>query len=316
MGRRLYGLALGLISLLFFAQPALANSIEVIETASRIKIANNTAEVLLAVSNSTSTEYLAHVKIELLDPQNNLSASALCDAHIKRGRSSLELSLPLSFLNQRQDTTSQILWHRLRYRIATAWEIKAQGILSVSTIMPDLFELRVSVPRYAREGIRYRAVVRALHPASRQPRAGVAIDAEVAFDDTPDLLLRASAVTGPEGYAAFHFDLPASIKTGGGEIRVSGRLGNITHKASEDIRFMPRSQIFISTDKPLYQPGQTLRMRALAFDSSKRALSDQTATLKVIDPDGKTLYRADMKTSRFGVASADWAIPENARLGD
>jgi hypothetical protein len=80
MGRRLAGLALGLISLLFFAQPALANSIEIIETASRLKIANDTAEVLLAVSNSSSIGYVARVKIELLDPQNNVSASASRDA--------------------------------------------------------------------------------------------------------------------------------------------------------------------------------------------------------------------------------------------
>jgi uncharacterized protein YfaS (alpha-2-macroglobulin family) len=71
----------------------------------------------------------------------------------------------------------------------------------------------------------------------------------------------------------------------------------------------------VSTDKPLYQPGQTLHMRLLAFDNDKKAVTDQPATLAISDPDDTLQYRAEVRTSRFGIAAADWQIPENIRLG-
>src|SRR5260370_4619445 len=72
----------------------------------------------------------------------------------------------------------------------------------------------------------------------------------------------------------------------------------------------------VSTDKPLYQPGQTLHTRVLMFDASRHALADQKATLEISDPESTMAFRAEINTSRFGVANADWAIPENTRLGD
>jgi hypothetical protein len=38
--------------------------------------------------------------------------------------------------------------------------------------------------------------------------------------------------------------------------------------------------------------------------------------LKISDPDSTTAFRAELDSSRFGVASVDWPIPENTRLGD
>ena len=72
----------------------------------------------------------------------------------------------------------------------------------------------------------------------------------------------------------------------------------------------------VSSDKPLYQPGQVMHVRALLFTPAKRALANQNASIRICDPDGTTVYRAIAKTSRFGVATTDWSIPENTRLGE
>src|SRR5438105_14404058 len=52
------------------------------------------------------------------------------------------------------------------------------------------------------------------------------------------------------------------------------------------------------------------------FDSSRHALGNQKATLKISDPENTTAFRTEINSSRFGVASADWPIPDNTRLGD
>jgi hypothetical protein len=74
--------------------------------------------------------------------------------------------------------------------------------------------------------------------------------------------------------------------------------------------------IMVSTDKPLYQPGQILHTRILMFDSSRHALANETATVTVADPESSTTFQQEITSSRFGVANVDWQIPDNARLGN
>ena len=53
----------------------------------------------------------------------------------------------------------------------------------------------------------------------------------------------------------------------------------------------------------------------MLFNSSRHALADQKASW--ISPIPRApRFHGEANTSRFGVASADWAIPENTRLGD
>ncbi|HEY7546306.1 MAG TPA: MG2 domain-containing protein, partial [Blastocatellia bacterium] len=100
------------------------------------------------------------------------------------------------------------------------------------------------------------------------------------------------------------------------EIRVAGRMGGVSQTATDDISIEHRAWITISPDKPIYQPGQTLHARLLARDFTfKRAITDAPLIVKISDPDDTLLFRATLKSSRFGVASFDWPIPQTARLG-
>src|SRR6185503_17453593 len=68
--------------------------------------------------------------------------------------------------------------------------------------------------------------------------------------------------------------------------------------------------------KPLYQPGQVMHIRALLLTPSRQVLANHDTYFKVCDPEGAILYSTVQNTSRFGIASVDWSIPENTRLGD
>src|SRR5262249_40510555 len=82
------------------------------------------------------------------------------------------------------------------------------------------------------------------------------------------------------------------------------------------IEFLHLNQILVSTDKPLYQPGQTLHTRVLAFDRDRRAWANADGILKIRDPEGTYVFSENFKTSTFGVANIDWPLPDSARLGD
>jgi uncharacterized protein YfaS (alpha-2-macroglobulin family) len=305
-------------------------SLRVDEAATRISLAEGHGKISLAVENSAGTSVPAHITLELLDPHDKVVARTQRRETLKRGVNVVAAFLPLSNFARPGggNNTGQLLWYRLRYAIAPVAAPEAEatpvaaGIISLSEITPDLFELRVSAASKITGGQLYRVRVRATHPLSSRPVRGVEVAAEVVFDESDEDgksgALRLSGVTDGDGYVTFDFKLPARIETQEDcEIKVTGRRGDVVQTASEDIEIDRATRILLTSDKPLYQPGQTLHLRALLLNhATRRALAGAEATIQIEDPEGTTVFTAPLVTSRFGVASCDWPIPDNTRLGD
>jgi hypothetical protein len=67
-------------------------------------------------------------------------------------------------------------------------------------------------------------------------------------------------------------------------------------------------KMLVTTDKPLYQPGQTIHIRTLTLDrSSLRPAAEKDLVLEVQDADGNYLLRETLQTDAFGIAS--WQFP-------
>ncbi len=65
-------------------------------------------------------------------------------------------------------------------------------------------------------------------------------------------------------------------------------------------------KVMLSTDKPVYQPGQTIHTRALALRRPNlHPVAGQAATFSVVDPKGNIVFRQEGKTSRYGITAAD-----------
>ena len=133
-------------------------------------------------------------------------------------------------------------------------------------------------------------------------------------DDKRDL--KSSGVTNSVGEALLEFKLPGPLKADDVEIKVVARRDGFLQEAKEEVSPIYSNQILVSTDKPLYQPGQTLRVRVLALDRDRKAWANVDGKLKIRDMELTTVFRADFKASRFGVASVDRRIPDDARLGE
>lgn len=75
-------------------------------------------------------------------------------------------------------------------------------------------------------------------------------------------------------------------------------------------------RILLSTDKPLYQPGQEIHLRALAlntFDLTPAA--GQEMELIIADGKGNTVHRETQTTSEFGVAFTDFQLADQVNSG-
>jgi len=296
------------------------------ETNSSMLLEKDPAEVLLAVDNPAGANVTANVQLELLDPRNTTVAKATEVQTIAGGAQKLRLALPFAFPSSGQVARKQILWYRLHYRLSTQDspdETLADGIISLSEMTPDLFELRVAAAEMVREG-KYRVRIHAVHPLTERPSANVRVEGQVTIDESSDeeAELTGSASTDDKGRAVLDFNLPGRFPKhphrvwATGELQLTGKKGAIVVQTTGEVRLEQFARVLITTDKPLYQPGQIMHLRALMLTASNQALANYETFFKICDPEGTILYRTVVTTSRFGIASTDWTIPENTRLGD
>jgi len=307
---------------LLFASSCLAQvALRVQEAATRIQIHSDSTIVNLLVENLSRESVSAHVLIELMDPRGVVQVHADQDAFLIPGSTKLKIALPPVIAPNENPDWKYLLWYRLRYAITAIplgelMPMPVTGILSVGEATADIFELHVAGPAFVKAGGHYTARVRAIHPVKARPVAGVSVKAALDLDTDGDKpLITRTAVTDRRGFVALEFALPDKIEADQIDVKVSGKLGDFSTDAEGDFRVIHFFNVSVSTDKPIYQPGQALHTRLMAFDTNKKAIADQPVILKILDPEETLVYRTELQTSRFGIAAADWQIPDNLRLG-
>ncbi len=305
-----------------------ARTLRLDESTIRISFENHEVEVFLTVENSLGSAVNPQLQIQLLDPENQVRATASRIESIEPGTKKLQIVLPLDVAKLPERDRRQLLWYRLHYRLTNSQptDLVTEGFVSLSKVTPDMFEIRVAASEMAREAMRYQARVQAVHPITKKPAAGVRVDAVLTLetdDDGDGIKLPAAGVTDSKGYSLLYFDLPKQFPTfphdlrpAGGSIKVSAQRAGVVAEAEHDVLIDQFPRMLLTTDKPLYQPGQQLHMRVLALSPTRKALTDHDVTFRIEDPEDTIVFRDQAKSSRFGVANVDWAIPENARLGD
>ncbi|MGH9766045.1 MAG: MG2 domain-containing protein [Blastocatellia bacterium] len=290
------------------------------ESATKFSLRKEGAVVALALENPRATTSPARINLELINPRGVIRATAMRETSVPSGSS--VITIPLIKAGSSDYDDKELPWYRLRYEIAET-DLSGKepdpisGLISLSEITPDIFRLLVSAPQEAGKEAKYTIRARTLHPLTGNPVAGVSVEAQLAYEESDDeRSLNSSGVTNSNGEALLEFKLPGPLKTEDAEIRVMARRDGFYQEAEEEISLLYPNQVLVSTDKPLYQPGQTLRVRVLGLDRDRKAWANVEGVLKIRDPEGSYIFRAGFKTSRFGVASVDWPIADNARLGE
>ena len=82
------------------------------------------------------------------------------------------------------------------------------------------------------------------------------------------------------------------------------------------MRLEDKVSILLTTEKPIYQPGQTIHVCALALDRSDHEVAaSRTLTFEVEDSRGNKVFKKATETDRFGVASAEFGLADEVNLG-
>jgi len=73
-------------------------------------------------------------------------------------------------------------------------------------------------------------------------------------------------------------------------------------------------RLYLSLDKPRYQPGQTMHLRTLCFREGGAVT--ENVTYEISDPSGNKLFRETLQPNKFGVTSMDYPLSEILPLGE
>jgi uncharacterized protein YfaS (alpha-2-macroglobulin family) len=243
------------------------------------------------------------LRIEILAPDDKLIAETTKAVAPSREAEPWDVS----FTVDKSIPLEDLVWHRLR--IGTG---SAARIVSLSEIL-HLPVVRLLAQRSYAAGSRASVRVVAVDSKTGGPLNNSHLKLDLVNGEAATALFDGS--TDALGTAQVEFTLPAA-SFGSRNLRITADtpLGSVT--AGQPIQIERRNKILLTTDKPLYQPGQTMHVRALALDGPTRAAAaDQPLTLEVEDAKGNKVFKQRGRTDRFGISSADFELADEVNFG-
>lgn len=100
------------------------------------------------------------------------------------------------------------------------------------------------------------------------------------------------------------------VEPGAYEVQLKGN----GFDAKTPVRIERDFLIFLQTDKPIYKPGQTIHIRAITLDAELKPATDQV-TVEVLDAKGTKIFRSEVVTDEFGMATLDLPVSTEPNLG-
>lgn len=128
-------------------------------------------------------------------------------------------------------------------------------------------------------------------------------------------LAEAKATTGADGSARLRFELPEDAQ-GDVQLRVLVRTERGDEELTSEMRIEARQKIMLTLDKPTYQPGQRMRLRALSLRAGDlQAQGGGSVVFEVEDSKGNKVFKREAERSEFGIASAEFQLASEVNMG-
>ena len=183
------------------------------------------------------------------------------------------------------------------------------------TVSPSPYDLRIlgQTRLHAGADIVMRVWVVEHEKGSGLPK--VPVDIELNNPEAKQSIQLAHFITDDQGVGQPHFRVP-DWKDGTYDIHVTARPGGHTQSIVRSVQLAHSWKIMVTSDRPIYQPGDTIHVRGLALHSlDLKPVVGQTAIFSISDPRGNIVFKQKQVTSRFGIGAADCPLAREIREG-
>ncbi|MHC5082297.1 MAG: alpha-2-macroglobulin family protein [Planctomycetota bacterium] len=137
----------------------------------------------------------------------------------------------------------------------------------------------------------------------------------VSTQETETYALSWNLVTDGRGVADIDFLVP-DWPDGSYRFEINAATDVGTDFLTHNLNIWRPLKVLLTTAKPLYQPGQTFRIRTLGlFASSQKPVAGKQVLVEVRNPQGIKVFKKSLTASRFGIASCDMPLATELDLG-
>jgi uncharacterized protein YfaS (alpha-2-macroglobulin family) len=256
----------------------------------------------------------AELKLELLSPEDHVLGEVKRHKRVTEGSAVWDARMVLG----ERMTLDELVWQRVRFTLR--YENQTSPDLEEIRSLSEILErpvLRVLGQRSYIAGAP--AAMRVIVTGSSAGETALMVKRgtvriELLDPDHASKLLFAGELD-RRGSVAADFRFPEGL-TGSFPVRFSADtpLGHV--ETTETLQLEDKVSVLLTSEKPIYQPSQTIHLRALALDRADRhAAAGRVLTFEVEDPRGNKVFRKSTATDNFGVASAEFTLADEVNLG-
>ena len=279
-------------------------------TTARLTAAYRHGELSLAIAHTSMHAGSGVLSAEILAPEGAVLGRAERTIEIRNSHDGLALTV----VPDKPIRYEEIPWQRVHYRFVYDGDSKASldDIESISQILRRPVVRVIGQSEYMAGS---RAAIRVIVTDDKTdlPQIG-SLRVEVQRGEEARRLLFSGRLN-RRGTIEAGFALPTSLT---GKVAIhflaETRIGSAEFTQSVEIK--QKASILLTTEKPIYQPGQTIHARALALNrATNHADADRKLTFEVEDSRGNKVFRKATTTDKFGIASAEFVLADEVNLG-
>lgn len=249
--------------------------------------------------------------VEVLNPEDQVLGRIERQLDVSSGKGQWQEEVRLDKPLPLED----LVWHRVRYRFEYAGGTSSaiEGIESISQIIRTPVVHILGQESYIAGG---EAAIRVIVTDSKNETISGPGTVQIELlvpDQKPRLLF--TGKLNRRGTTEAGFEFPAGL-VGNYQLRYVADTSIGSTEFTQSIRLQDKVSILLTTEKPIYQPGQTIHVRALALDrSDHQAAVDRKLTFEVEDSRGNKVFRKATSTDKYGIASAEFGLADEVNLG-
>jgi uncharacterized protein YfaS (alpha-2-macroglobulin family) len=174
-----------------------------------------------------------------------------------------------------------------------------------ATLKPSPFDLRVLGQTNLLSGTNASLRVSLIDRLTGAALANVPVVIELHSRANGRVVTLADFRTDTQGTGQPHFQLP-DWEDGSYDLRVTARPGGDTEVVTQTVRLLRSWKLMLSSDKPVYQPGQEIHLRSLALRRPDlKPVAGQEVIFTITDPKNNIIFKQRNVSSTFGISSCD-----------
>ena len=192
----------------------------------------------------------------------------------------------------------------------------AHGLYGRRSLFEAINKLEIQVltaERYAKGETAFLRLF-ARNPATGAPAAGAQVTVALTMPDG-SLETVATGTTDRYGSLTADLDLPPEFE-GSTRLVLAVEDASGVDTAEADVQVLPDVRILLTSDKPLYQPGQTMHLRALVLDrASKQPYAGGEVIFEVMDAAGNKVFKERQVADEYGIAATMFRLATQVNMG-